>query len=124
MKHNTRTKQYRKELMREFLSPEIRTLFWLVTAFVVIGTIFYDIVEGWRTLDSFYFSVMTLTTVGYGDLSPATDLGKLFTTVYIFGGLGVVLTFLQTLAREQARDPLFRRLVRASEIFDSKKSKN
>jgi heme/copper-type cytochrome/quinol oxidase subunit 1 len=36
---------------------------------------------------------MTLTTIGFGDFVPATDLGKIFTIVYVFMGLGILLGF-------------------------------
>jgi voltage-gated potassium channel len=51
----------------------------------------YSTVEGWSVVDAFYFSVTTLTTVGLGDLAPTTTMGKLFTVVYIFAGLGIIL---------------------------------
>ncbi len=100
-----------RSLLREAFSKETRNLFYIVFGFVVVGTMFYHFTESWGWIDSFYFSVMTLTTVGYGDLSPATDAGKIFTTLYVFGGLGIVLTFLQTIAREQAKEPFFYRIM-------------
>ena len=51
-------------------------------------------------MDAFYFSVTTLTTVGLGDLAPSTTFGKLFTTVYIFAGLGLIAGFVSAVARE------------------------
>jgi hypothetical protein len=42
-------------------------------------------------VDALYFSVVTLTTVGYGDFAPQTDLGKLFTAVYVRLGIGILL---------------------------------
>jgi hypothetical protein len=62
---------------------------------LIVGTVFYHLVEGWRILDSAYFSVITLTTIGYGDFSPQTDLGKLFTILYAFAGVGLLATYLQ-----------------------------
>ena len=68
------------------------------------GTLFYRQVEGWSFLDSLYFSVVTLTTVGYGDLSPSTAAGKVFTILYVFVGLGIVLGFVNAVAeRSQER---------------------
>lgn len=40
--------------------------------------------------------MITLTTIGYGDLSPQTDLGKLFTILYILVGIGIILNFIHT----------------------------
>ncbi len=59
------------------------------------GTLFYNSVEGWSVLDSAYFSVITLTTVGYGDLSPITDAGKIFTMFYVFVGIGIIFAFIR-----------------------------
>src|SRR5215211_7985114 len=80
--------------------PDFRSLVLLVFLILSIGTIFYSLQEGWGAIDAFYFSVTTLTTVGYGDLSPKTTIGKLFTVVYIFAGLGIIVGFIDTVAKE------------------------
>lgn len=56
---------------------------------MAFGTVFYRFVEDLAWLDSLYFSVITLTTVGYGDFSPATSTGKVFTMFYVLVGIGI-----------------------------------
>ncbi len=73
-------------------------LLLLVISILLVGMLFYSKVEHWRLLDSLYFSVVTLTTVGYGDLAPQTDLGKSFTIVYLLLGIGVLLALIAVIA--------------------------
>ena len=49
--------------------------------------------------DAAYFCVITLATIGYGDLAPVTQLGKLFTMLYIIAGLGVISAFIGAITR-------------------------
>ena len=76
-----------------------RMLLALVVSLLLSGTTFFTLVEGWSVLDAFYFSVTTLTTVGFGDPAPTTALGKIFTILYIFVGLGVIGGFINVLAK-------------------------
>lgn len=66
---------------------------------IALGTVFYRLVEDLRWIDSFYFSVVTLTTVGYGDFAPATTAGKLFTIGYLIVGIGVVVALVTQIAQ-------------------------
>ncbi len=61
------------------------------------GATFYHFVEGWSWVDSIYFSFISLTTVGFGDITPETSLGKIFTIFYLTIGIGLILTFLDIL---------------------------
>ena len=80
-----------------FLRDETyRDLLFTTLIILGIGTVAYHHLEGWAWIDCFYFSVITLTTIGYGDFSPQTVGGKLFTIGYIVIGLGMILTFIQT----------------------------
>lgn len=76
---------------------EYRQLLMTTFAIIGLGTVVYRNLEGWSWIDSLYFSVVTLTTVGYGDFSPTTDAGKLFTIFYILVGIGIILSFIDTL---------------------------
>jgi len=66
---------------------------------LAIGTVFYHSVEGWRWLDSLYFCVITLATIGYGDFVPTTDLGKAFTIIYVFIGIGILISFIDPIGK-------------------------
>ena len=80
--------------------PKFRTLVVLVLITLLSGTIFYSWVEGWSVVDALLFSVTTLTTVGYGNLVPTTTISKLFTVIYIFAGISIILGFIDTVAKE------------------------
>lgn len=75
-----------------------------ITAIIVlsIGAIFYHHVEKLNWLDAFYFCTITLATVGYGDITPHTDLGKLFTIFYVIVGVGIIATFANLLIKQAA----------------------
>ena len=71
----------------------------MVVMILMIGTIFYHRVENFTWLDSIYFCVVTLTTVGYGDITPKTDSGKIFTIFYILIGVGIIAASLSYLVK-------------------------
>ena len=61
---------------------------------IILGTIVYKFLEGWTWIQSFYFSVITLSTVGYGDLHPTTEISRFFTAFYILSGVAIALSAL------------------------------
>jgi len=98
----------------------INTFFRLVslTALGVLGTgvVFYHIVEKLNWIDSLYFSVITLTTVGYGDITPHTNLGKIFTVFYVLIGIAIIGTFANLMLK--------RTYVRRKDAHDKRKHKH
>ena len=71
-----------------------RILFGVALSVLLGGTVFFHFAEDFSWIDAFYFCVVTLTTVGYGDITPQTPLGKLFTSFYILLGVGIIAAFL------------------------------
>lgn len=74
-------------------SVRIRFRFFFLTyiAVLVLGTLCYAFVENVSFVDAFYFSIVTIATVGYGDIHPVTTAGKLMTVLLIVTGVGTFL---------------------------------
>ena len=78
---------------------------------LLVGTLAYSVIEDWSLVDSFYFSSVALTVVGFGDLTPSTDFSKIFTVFYIFSGVAIVGVWIQVrtkrrvLKRAKKTDP-------------------
>ncbi len=66
---------------------------------IILGANVYHNVEGWRMLDSYYYTIVTVTTIGYGDFVPKTDTGKIFTMFYSFLGIIMVFWFISLTGR-------------------------
>lgn len=88
-----------------------RPVLLYVVILILIGTLLYHWLEGWNWLDSFYFVVITLTTIGYGDFSPTTPITKLITIYFGINGIMVLLLLYDAVRR-----------LRHWEISDSDKS--
>jgi voltage-gated potassium channel Kch len=92
---------FARRLRLALSDPEFRTIAVMMAAMLIVGTVFYSNVEGWSALDALYFSVITLTTVGYGDFSPHTAAGKIFTMVYLLLGIGLIVAFADRLVNSR-----------------------
>ncbi len=91
---------------RGLRDPEFQAIVFLLVMAVVIGSVFYHSVEGWSWLDSAYFSVVALTTVGDATLGPTTGLSKIFTMLFSLAGIGLMLAFLSRLGSFRDREEL------------------
>ncbi len=63
----------------------------LVFSWIIFGAIIFHNLEGWSWPSSFYYAIVTLTTVGYGDLTPTTDFSRGVAAIYILIGVTIVL---------------------------------
>jgi len=75
-------------VLRYLLGSPIRVYFLLLALVIVVGIPGFMITEGLSLLDAFYFTMVTITTVGYGDIYPLTTGGKVLTVFIIVGGVG------------------------------------
>jgi voltage-gated potassium channel len=83
------------EAVRSVLrDPETRALPFFAAGLLLFGTVFYWRAEGWTLIEALYFSVVALTTVGFGDLAPSNDFVRAVTVVHILVGVGTLLALI------------------------------
>jgi len=99
----------RLPLLKRFLlldlyhDPMARPIFIYAAGHVMFGAFLYHWLEGWSWLDSLYFVIVTLATIGYGDLSPTRPITKLITIFFAINGIAILLMFYDQIRR--LRDP-------------------
>ncbi len=64
---------------------------FVAAVIVVVGAVFFHTYEKWGWLDSFYFAVTTISTVGFGDLHPTVPETKIFVMGYVIFGVAIML---------------------------------
>jgi voltage-gated potassium channel Kch len=75
---------------------------------------FYHNIEGWNYLDAAYFTTVTITTIGFGDVIPKTDAGKIFTIVLAFVGISIgffLIASLNSLRQTTIDQPVSNKLI-------------
>lgn len=71
----------------------------LLAGILCFGTAGYMVIEKWDVLDALYMTVITITTVGFGEIRPVSEAGRIFTIVLIFIGIGIVAYMLGLVAQ-------------------------
>lgn len=69
---------------------KLRVAFSFLLSITLVGTLGYHFLEGWSFADSFYATIVTLGTVGFGDFYPVTPVGKCFAIFLIVFGVGTM----------------------------------
>lgn len=74
------------------MQPMQRLFVSLLTlvAILVLGTLGYHLIEHWPLFDSFYMTIITLSTVGYSEIRPLSTNGQIFTIILILFGAGLI----------------------------------
>lgn len=60
----------------------------ILGSIVATGTIGYMLIEGWSSIDAVYMTIITISTVGYGEVNPLSHAGRIFSIFLIVGGVG------------------------------------
>eukprot|EP01038_Epipyxis_sp_PR26KG_P005584 gene5584-7709_t len=85
------------ELNDKFVRTNTYVMIFSVILYFIIGILIYHFWVGFNFLDSLYFLVITVLTIGYGDFVPHTQSTRLFTAFYIIIGIGICGSFVGTL---------------------------
>lgn len=70
----------------------------ILVGITIIGTMGYTLIEGWALDESLYMTIISLTTVGYGEVHPLSQAGRMFTAVLLMLGVGSVFYVMASVA--------------------------
>ena len=84
----------------------IRYALMALAAALLFGTVGFHLIEGWTLADSLYLTMQTLTTVGYGDVTPHTETGRIFAVAIMVLGVGGVAYAVSTIVQSVVQSEL------------------
>jgi len=103
-RNRERIRPLKRLLLLDVMSDkESRPVFYWAGGMLLAGVLVYHWLEGWSYVDSLYFCVVSLATVGYGDFTPTTPLARLFTIFYLINGIAILLALFDRLRVVRAR---------------------
>ncbi|MGI9666078.1 MAG: potassium channel family protein [Acidimicrobiia bacterium] len=82
---------------------KFRLLALAAVSLIGMATVVFKLLEGWSWVDSLYFSVVAVTTVGFGDLAPTSDGSKIFAVLYLVSGVTIIGSWLNARANRHQR---------------------
>jgi voltage-gated potassium channel len=88
---------------RSLRHPRHQAFALAVVIVLVVGVVFYSLAEGWSFANSLYFTVIALSTIGFGDLAPTTEFSRVFTVFYAIVGIGLIGTLLNLVVSNAQR---------------------
>ena len=97
-------------------------LAFLIPGFLLgVGTVGYRWIEGepWTYFDGFYMTAITITTIGYGEIHPLSNVGRLFTVVLAYGGIFTLAYFASELVRISLKEKCFSSSFNFKRLFTS-----
>ena len=128
-----RVKYYLSLLLRAFNNKRLRTVLSLILFFIgIFGFIFFITEPDVKSYsDGLWWALVTITTVGYGDITPLTSLGRLVASALMFLGLGLIASltavisvkFIQSFVDRHTNDDVLEKLEEMQKDIDEIKKK-
>ena len=128
-----RVKYYLSLLLRVFNNKRLRTVLSLILFFIVLfGFIFFTTEPDVKSFsDGLWWALVTITTVGYGDITPMTSIGRLVASALMFLGLGLIASltavisvkFIQSFVDHHTNDDVLEKLEEMQKDIDEIKRK-
>jgi len=81
------------------MNKRVLRIIIILLAVMLVGTAGYMVIEGWSFLDAVFMTIITLSTIGYGEVHPLSDTGRIFSIVLIFLGVGGMSYALTTMVQ-------------------------
>ncbi len=91
-----------------FLS--LRAALFLVLGEIFVGTTGYMVIEGYTLIDGLYMTVITITTVGFSEISPLSQTGRLFTILLILVNVGIFAYLLAVFSYYVVQGEIFKKM--------------
>jgi voltage-gated potassium channel Kch len=91
-------------IIAAFRTPRVQALLLVCLMIAGAQALVFSRIEGWPLVDALYFSVVSMTTVGYGDLTPQSALGKLVSLGFLLVGIGVFVLTVSSIAQVILRE--------------------
>jgi voltage-gated potassium channel len=83
----------------DFSFNATRKAFLMVVGIVAFGVVGYILLEGYSVLEAFYMTIITMSTVGFSEVRPLSDSGRVFTMILILSSLSVFTYFLTLISK-------------------------
>jgi len=128
-----RVKYYLSLLLRAFNNKRLRAVLSLILFFIILfGFIFFITEPDVKSFsDGLWWALVTITTVGYGDITPLTSIGRLVASALMFLGLGLIASltavisvkFIQNFVDHHTNDDVLEKLEEMQKDIDEIKRK-
>ena len=104
----------------KFYKRKLAVAVFLTVTIIFVGIFIFRRLESWTYINAFYFTVITLTTIGYGDIVPKTEIGKIAASLFALIGVAIFLFCVGIIAENY----FFKRMDKLDKAIDDSKKLN